>query len=477
MTMQLQCQPTTAIWQPAILVDQASANFIALENGLRSWWLSLAYDFLLIPGPVLDEGPTGINLTNAGVTNVLEGASDRANFNGAAYLTSNVPGGALDPSGDFTFCANVRLASQSALMTILGATASGSVTRYALAYESATDRFAFTIFRGSGTVVVRADNLGAVALNRWYHIRAWYDSDDQTIGISVNNGAPDVTAAAGAKASNANGFRIGQWPGIGAYWTGRIMGVGLWNRLLNTYEAAFIASGPRYVNPNWFWDSTLPFESAVWAPAGGETGEVDQPTTPTAPTGILAVNAPPMTVSFTDNTAGLYEHEIWRDDGTGSNFEIIATLDPGVTSYEDDDGTAVNTYRVRAIGRGQPSAFITAGGTYYMTNGRVLLKSDDALWYSVGMSTTDGVTTLDIEQTDTAAPSYGAQFLSFDVGGSSYSLRLITEDGIVDYQVSQTTEGTNPIASLNLASDDYQLYTLSIVQDGVFTIDIDQTPA
>jgi len=100
------------------------------------------------------------------------------------------------------------------------------------------------------------------------------------------------------------------------------------------------------------------------------------------PEDFVAAAGASVRLTWTDKTAGEYGHEIWRDDGNGY-FKLIA-VDAGVTEYEDayaleagdvlgtqdgdiiaiQDGTPIgigatsqSTYKVRAVGFGDPSDF------------------------------------------------------------------------------------------------------------------------
>jgi hypothetical protein len=478
---QIQAFPTALIWQPGVFVDQQSANFIALQNALLAFWPLNNYEDALSLGDEADIlGP--LSAIIGAPTFESDNPLNVFNF-GCAVLPGGANGFLRGTAGmlnqaSLTFTLWFKITSKVGAQRLLHY-GTGAGTTYTLRYSSVQDRLNWHVLDSTGTheVITTSSVLGSPALDTWYFAHCWYDAVSKSAGLRVwplsssTMPAADESAVPFGKNTAIGNLTIGYGPSAEGL-KGKLYGVGAWSRLLNQIEI-----------PRVKLDLDYPWPGAVWVPAGEASVET-MAATPTAPTNLSATGTTPNSVSFTDNSDGLYEHEVWRDDGTGSRFDLIATLDPGVTVYVDADGTGLNSYRVRAIGRGQPSAFASVGGTYYMSAGRVLLKSDNGLWYFVGMATEAGVTTLDIEQTETAAPAYGAEYLSFECSSDSRTLRLFSEFDeesqtfVTDYAVSQVSDGTDPIASLNLASDDYQLYTLSIVtDDGVCTIDIDQTPA
>lgn len=75
----------------------------------------------------------------------------------------------------------------------------GNQREYRIFYTNVADRFRFTITTSgasASSVSIDADNFGSPSTATWYHILAWYDHDQQTIHIQVNDGVPNTALVA-----------------------------------------------------------------------------------------------------------------------------------------------------------------------------------------------------------------------------------------------------------------------------------------
>lgn len=269
---------------------------------------------------------------------------------GSANITS---GGIKNMQGFTTFTVTgwVQLNTKAAGSSILAFKSSGGTTQIALSYSAITDRFALDVTQTPVGVGVNDADVGSPAVGTWYFVLFWYDPADLAAGFSVTPyGAaalnPGVQLALTHALPAFTQFTVGAAAGALAALQGKLWSVSAWYRLLNAREKRHVFGSTNYPWP-------------VFTPADGRG---TAPATPTAPSAVLLTGSGPITVSFTDNTDGRFEHEVWRDDGTALYWELLTTLDRGDTSYDDADGTPLNSYKVRSIGRGEPSAFASASG-------------------------------------------------------------------------------------------------------------------
>lgn len=137
---------------------------------------------------------------------------------------------------DFTFAAWVYLDATGTAMTIL-AKYGATTKEYWLRYEN-TGVFSFCVFATgtAGCSTIQATTFGAPATATWYHIIAWHDSVNNSLGICVNGGTPDTVSYSSGITALAGDFGMGALPTVGQYWNGRIDEVGFWKKVLNSAE-------------------------------------------------------------------------------------------------------------------------------------------------------------------------------------------------------------------------------------------------
>ena len=108
--------------------------------------------------------------------------------------------------------------------------------QYALYYDSATDRMAFTVGNSSG-VTGQVDWSASPATATWMHVACGHDSVNNEIWISVNGASPVTLAwATGVKSGTTSGFYLGinENNATPFYhcWDGGMDEVGFWRRKL-----------------------------------------------------------------------------------------------------------------------------------------------------------------------------------------------------------------------------------------------------
>lgn len=189
-----------------------------------------------------DNGTVG-SISNATATNTWNGAYART-FNGSTQWLSVASNSNLQ-AGDinFTVFAAVYPTTLSNYYALVAKDGSSSGEReYALFYDSVANRFAFSVFKATDSVVqINADFFGAPTANAWYFIAAWHDATNDQIFIQVNGSRVNKLATGGAlQAASAGEFRIGHSPKFAALslpsFPGRINAVGYAKRIINRAE-------------------------------------------------------------------------------------------------------------------------------------------------------------------------------------------------------------------------------------------------
>jgi hypothetical protein len=103
----------------------------------------------------------------------------------------------------------------------------------------AEDRFDLTVRTGSTRRNVNASTFGLPSTATWYLLYAYFDSDNDEIGISINDGVIDTLAVTATPNTKSGGFTFGRWGNAGGfpYWlNGKLDGWGFWNRVLRSDE-------------------------------------------------------------------------------------------------------------------------------------------------------------------------------------------------------------------------------------------------
>ena len=486
----MQCYPCPVIWQPSNLADQPANNFVALENGLRASYplvsiFTLAVDFQDETGYIPSSGVPAIT----GITGPLSAwfgaaptySTDKisAAGEGSAIFTGAEGGLKADAAGmlnpaTLAFTVWFKFSSKVGAQRIVNYAATGGGTVFALRYSSVADRLNFHVLDAGQAheAIITAATLGAPAVDTWYFAYCYYDAATRRAGILVTADtdgshqlpATDEGAVASGKFSTGGQFNIAYGP-LAERFKGKVYSVSIWARTLNPLEVARVLH-----SGGWGW--------AVFTPAAGEAGVAVEATAPAAPSGLdVSGDATSIQLeSFTDNNVpGTYENEVWISDVTGQNWELVETLALGDLGGIWDGDYFHQSVRVRAIGRGNPSAWVTAYApdAYYFAYGSILLQADDEQWYFVSLSTdAEGVTTIDFGDdppTPQSPPPYGKAFLSLLIGATAWGAHLVfDQDGKLSFDLVQ--DGENAIASIPLASDNGNSYAVTM------ELDDDQNP-
>lgn len=347
---QVQARATPLIWQPGIFVSQEPAPWAALHNGLVDFWYLST--FLPLELFNTDDGPGNVTLSPEGTTAAADGTVPRpwpsaAVFNGFATTQGVVSASSLIPP-IWTLILSFKFSSVAGAQIIAGYYVNGTAV--------------WEIGLVSGFIFARVNNSGdyttlvwpnAATTGVWYYAVLVYDETIHDLILTIRQGAGTAVST-----SNSVGQQQVNWSAIPNhrivmgctaaltnFFVGSLGPVGFWSRRHNLVERNFLNSS---------WGDP----AGLFTPASG-SGQTDAPTTPIAPSDVSAVGTP-VSIEFTDHTSGLYQHEIWRDEGDG-HFALLTTLESGITEYEDATGSEIlNSYKVRAVGRGNPSAFATA---------------------------------------------------------------------------------------------------------------------
>jgi len=483
----MQCIPCPLIWQPDNLAEQPANNFVALVNGLRaSYPLVSIFTHDVDPQDETGYIPSSGVPAVTGITGPLSAwfggyptysaDSGPPSGEGSAIFTGAQGGLRADtaamlnaPSIGITCW--FKFSSKVGAQRVINYAATGGGTVFTLRYSSVQDRLNWHILDAGQAheVIISAATLGSPAADTWYFAYCYYDASTKRAGVQIFSDldpthslpATDEGAVPFGKNPSGGQFNIAYGPSF-EFFKGKIYGVSNWARLLNPLEVARVAHASAYGWP-------------TFTPAAGEASVDIEATAPDAPSNLV-VSGDIDTISldsFTDNnTPGTYSHEVWISDVTGNNWELVETLEPGITEGTwEGFNSDVQSVRVRAIGRGNPSDWATAiaPGAYFFLYGAVLLKADDEQWYFVRLETTteegESVTTLAIDPTPYSAPLYGAEFLSLLISGVPWGAHLVfDEDGHLQFEFVQDGE-TSALSSIDILSDDGQPYAVSLGLD------------
>lgn len=117
-------------------------------------------------------------------------------------------------------------------------TLSGVDAEYTLRHDLATSKLLWIVRQIGGADVARigSDTFGTPTTSVWIFVSAFYDTDANIIGLSVNNGVIDTASTAGSPSDSTASFGIGRATVMASYMDGRINGVGFWKRRLSTSE-------------------------------------------------------------------------------------------------------------------------------------------------------------------------------------------------------------------------------------------------
>ncbi len=100
-------------------------------------------------------------------------------------------------------------------------------SEYLLTYNRSLDRLQFVVVSGDEQVDVVADSFGALPVRSWIFVAAWYNSQEQTINIQVNNGPVNKRFWTKPINITSSQFVVG-----GHNFKGKIMQPGYWPTVL-----------------------------------------------------------------------------------------------------------------------------------------------------------------------------------------------------------------------------------------------------
>ena len=209
----------------------------SLKTGLVSWW---TLDEPSAGSAQVDRADShGSNTAVDSFTTVPSSTEAKQGLSLGAgptdYIRIATPHG-MDPgASSFSASVWVRAAAYAGDMTPFGVAANGGSLSWWFQYINATDRLSMQVL-SSGFKIATDTNIGSPSINTWYHLYGEFDTDANTIGISINNGAMDTTAVTGTIYASGGPAAIGYLNGVGRYWNGQIDEAAYWSRILTTDE-------------------------------------------------------------------------------------------------------------------------------------------------------------------------------------------------------------------------------------------------
>lgn len=329
------------------------------------------------------------------------GSTGSALFDGTNDLlgVGALPPYAMVPSNTLSVLLWCKLTDKAADRGLLWYGTEAGTSYFQVLYRLSDDRFVVICRSADGSLYEQAaETLGSPSAGQWYGIYASISAGYLRIRVITGRGLvptyielrasgyfitwPQGTQAEALPGEDARAMppdgilrsgtakRVHLGSGYGTqFHKGHIGDVCVYNRALSRLEQSHLF----HIDPY----------AALFWPGGYGGPENEFTTALSAPTGLALSGSGPIPVTFTDNTSGIFEHELWRDDGTGYNFTLLTTLGAGVSSYEDADGTPLHSYKVRAVrNRGNPSTFASATGAQ-----SAIVTEDGSLLTSEGGST------------------------------------------------------------------------------------------
>lgn len=140
---------------------------------------------------------------------------------------------------DFTFAGWFKLYLTNGFYYLLSKEGT-SQYEYSLTYDNSTDRITWRIWSncaGSGNRDVVASNFGSPGTNSANFIVMWFDTTNNVVGVSVNDGTPNTTSTTNFPCASTSTFYLCTvsftgTPSINGY----VDEVGYWSRVLTSAE-------------------------------------------------------------------------------------------------------------------------------------------------------------------------------------------------------------------------------------------------
>lgn len=139
----------------------------------------------------------------------------------------------------FTIVAKVYLDSLGVDRAVLAKSDAGANTNEYEIGVSSSNRFYFKVGNGSTSAVVTNTSVTATTAT-WYFLVAKHDPAANTITLAVNQGTAASASYSGGSYNSAHSLVIGQNGGGGAFWNGRIAGVGIWKKIVSDMELTYL---------------------------------------------------------------------------------------------------------------------------------------------------------------------------------------------------------------------------------------------
>ncbi len=120
----------------------------------------------------------------------------------------------------------------------------GTATDYFFGFANGQD-LDFVLYRDASHLAIARTSGISFTPGAWYFVVGWYDSVNDTVNMSINNGAVSSTSFVGGPASTSSPLNIGHGSTAGgfAYFNGRIDEVGFWKQVLSAPERSDLYNG------------------------------------------------------------------------------------------------------------------------------------------------------------------------------------------------------------------------------------------
>lgn len=116
----------------------------------------------------------------------------------------------------------------------------GTQKGWRLWFNGTTGKWAFTVSNdGTATTEVGATTFGTPTINNWYFLYAAHDAVNNTISISVNNGAANTLSYSLGVHDSTGQFIVGARQ-TADFFTGFIDEVGFWKKVLSSTEVTYL---------------------------------------------------------------------------------------------------------------------------------------------------------------------------------------------------------------------------------------------
>jgi hypothetical protein len=226
---------------------------------------------------------------------------------------SSVETGDIDFSVSFWVYANTLIG----LNVPVARTFSGLSDWY---FQSSNGTLTFSVQKSDNSESVSAS--GVITTTAWYHVVGWYVAADKKSYLSINNGVPVTSSVAGWSTRGSNTvspFHIGNLPGFGRYWDGKIDEVGFWKKALTSDERTTLYNGGIgcayvYLNTGCAAPTATPTNTSTPGPTNTPTNTPVPTNTPTPTPLPTATPVGEYQIPLSDGQVGIIDNRFTAAD-------------------------------------------------------------------------------------------------------------------------------------------------------------------